>query len=258
MLWAGSLMSQVLQCTQFCALMTKRGSVRLRLVGVDHLVDAGRAIEPRRLAVFRQIVADRDRRDRSAADGPADPPRDWCSTGTPRRTCRTRSCRPASDRRSASRRKAASACRCRTCRASACRTASRRRSSLVHMSRPPSGTPSARPSLLHSGLTLRTFFRSRPMSELAPALLVGDEFVVGAARGERLVRRLGRLDARQHRVVRALDAGEIDEAGGAADAARRRGRSGAARIASRRRRSRARRRRAACRPRTCRGSADGS
>ena len=51
MFCAGSLMSQVLQWTQFCALMTKRGSAWRRLVGVDDLVDARRAIEPRRLAV---------------------------------------------------------------------------------------------------------------------------------------------------------------------------------------------------------------
>src|ERR1700677_4005914 len=41
-------------------------------------------------------------------------------------------------------------------------------SSLVHMSNPPSVTPTARPSLLQSGLTLRTLRRSRPISESTP------------------------------------------------------------------------------------------
>ena len=50
-------MSQVLQWTQFCALMTKRGSLFVGLVGIDHFVDAGRAVEARRLAVDRQVAS---------------------------------------------------------------------------------------------------------------------------------------------------------------------------------------------------------
>ena len=52
-------MSQVLQCTQFCALIWKRG---LPSVVVDHLVDPRRAIALRGLAIDRQVDRDRDRR----------------------------------------------------------------------------------------------------------------------------------------------------------------------------------------------------
>jgi hypothetical protein len=49
-------MSQVLQCTQFCALIWNRRAAALVL---DDLVDAGRAIALRRLVVERQVVRDR-------------------------------------------------------------------------------------------------------------------------------------------------------------------------------------------------------
>jgi hypothetical protein len=53
MFCAGSLMSQVLQCTQFCALIWKRLPP---LGSFDDLVDAGRAVALRGLVVERQVV----------------------------------------------------------------------------------------------------------------------------------------------------------------------------------------------------------
>ena len=55
-------MSQVLQCTQFWALMTKRGSVRRVVCGVNDFIDAGRAVQPGRLSVTGKVVADRNGR----------------------------------------------------------------------------------------------------------------------------------------------------------------------------------------------------
>src|SRR5260370_31327342 len=51
----------------------------------------------------------------------------------------------------------------------------------------------------------------------APRLLVAREFVVRPAGGERLPDVLGGEHAREHRVVRALDARHVDETGRAAD-----------------------------------------
>ena len=56
MFWLGSLMSQVLQCTQFCALIWNFG-LPSRL---QHFVDASRAIALRRLGVLRQVDLDGD------------------------------------------------------------------------------------------------------------------------------------------------------------------------------------------------------
>ena len=82
--------------------------IALASVGVDHLVDAGRAIEPRGLAIERQVLARSECSGRRAADGRAGPPRDWCSTGTPRTAGRTSARRRAWDRRSAATSTAAS------------------------------------------------------------------------------------------------------------------------------------------------------
>jgi hypothetical protein len=72
MFWFGSLMSQVLQCTQFCALMTKRGSPAPALVlaalvartgppaielpsRIDPFIDAGRAVARRRPRIGAEL-----------------------------------------------------------------------------------------------------------------------------------------------------------------------------------------------------------
>src|SRR5271166_4409424 len=59
--WAGSLMSQVLQWTQFCALITKCGSDFEAPFAVDDLIDPGGAVEASWFAIHRQVVADRER-----------------------------------------------------------------------------------------------------------------------------------------------------------------------------------------------------
>ena len=55
------------------------------------------------------------------------------------------------------------------------------------------------------------------MSELAPRILVVGHFVAAPPGGERRMDLFRRQDARQHRVVRPLDARHVHEAGGAAD-----------------------------------------
>ena len=60
MFWAGSFTSQVLQWTQFCALIWNLSRVALG----DHLVDLRRAVSLRRLGILRQGLGDRDARDR--------------------------------------------------------------------------------------------------------------------------------------------------------------------------------------------------
>ena len=77
--------------------------------------------------------------------------------------------------------------------------------------------PSRVPKLDHSGLTLRTVQRSRADRRCPPAVLVGRELVVAAAFGERVGDVLGRQHAGEDRVVAALDARHVDEAGRAAD-----------------------------------------
>ena len=88
---------------------------------------------------------------------------------------------------------------------------------LIHMSRPPSATPSTVPKRDHSGLTLRTGFRSAAIGAVAHGVLVGGQLVVRAAGAERRERGLGGQHAGLHRVVAALDARHVDEAGRAAD-----------------------------------------
>ena len=89
---------------------------------------------------------------------------------------------------------------------------------LSHMSMPPSATPMAGAEACdHSGLTLRTRFRSRAMSAVAARRLIGVEPIVCAAGADAREGRLGRRDARQHGVVAALDARHVDEAGRAAE-----------------------------------------
>ena len=73
------------------------------------------------------------------------------------------------------------------------------------------------PNRDHSGLALRTFHRSRPISALRPAVLVAFELVVGAPRRERLRDLFGREHAGEHCIMGALDARHIDEARRAAD-----------------------------------------
>ena len=86
---------------------------------------------------------------------------------------------------------------------------------LVHMSRPPSAKPASVPNFDHSGLTLRTGRRSRPMAS-SPRRFVARKFVVGAAFAERCGDVLGGEHAGQHGVVAALDARHVEEARAAA------------------------------------------
>src|SRR5271166_2334849 len=62
MFCAGSLMSQVLQWTQFLRVDDEARVGAFGLVGIDDVVNASRAIEPRRLAIPGKVVANRNRR----------------------------------------------------------------------------------------------------------------------------------------------------------------------------------------------------
>ena len=73
------------------------------------------------------------------------------------------------------------------------------------------------PNFDHSGLTLRTRFRSFPDRGIAPGVFVVDELVVGAAGAERCRDMLGGQHAGVHRVVDALDARHVDETRRATD-----------------------------------------
>ena len=77
--------------------------------------------------------------------------------------------------------------------------------------------PATVPSFDQSGLTFRTGYRSRPISEPRHAVLVADEFVVLTAGGERVGDVIGREHAGENGVVAAFDPGNIDESGRAAD-----------------------------------------
>ena len=104
----------------------------------------------------------------------------------------------------------------RACRDRACRTARSRACWSTCRSRP-AAMPASVPNFDHSGLTLRTGLRSRPISERAPRVFVARQFVVGAAGGDRRGDMLRGQHAGQDRVVAALDARHVDEAGRAAD-----------------------------------------
>ena len=217
MFWFGSLMSQVLQWTQFCALIDEAFGVGSCLPSFDPFVDAGRAIAARRAGEDIVLGALLQRHVARPAGAPAGPPRGWCWTGTPTTGGRRSARRRASDRRSSCAWRPARARRSRPCRASACRTGEKPNSVFSHMSKPPSPTPSngaeARPQRLDVADLLQV------LADVggAPGVLVGGQLVIGAAGGDRRRDMLGRQHARQHRIVRALDARHVDEAGRAAD-----------------------------------------
>ena len=109
---------------------------------------------------------------RRPAGAPAGLPRGWCSTGTPRRAGRRSARRRASDSRSACAWRPAPARRASVLPCFSVPKSEKPNSVFVHMSRPPSATPTSVPKRDQSGLTLRTRFRSLPMSRGAPAVLV--------------------------------------------------------------------------------------
>ena len=222
-------MSQVLQWTQFCALITKRGEPRLL-----------RPIHRRR-------------------------PGNSAPRGRHRRSCSDAFCRPMSatlqvhrlvllvigvgeehrgqpvegelavrlrigDRRALRRRLRASPNR--ACRGRACRTARSRACWSTCRGRRARCRGACRSATTAAWRCAPSTDRGRS-SDDAPGRLVAGQLVVGAAGRERRGDMLGRQHAGQHRVVAALDARHVDEAGRAADQRAARERRASAPTASR-------------------------
>jgi hypothetical protein len=153
-------MSQVLQWTQFWKLIWKVASAAL----AQHLVDPGRAVALRRFGIFGQVDRNRDRRVLQLqvgglalvmvgeAEGHVGQPVEGQLAVGPRIVDLLEVLRLAGGRR-------------RTCRGAACRRRSGRQV-FSHMSSAAAHQAGDQAKRDHSGLTLRTFFRSLPMGPL--------------------------------------------------------------------------------------------